>query len=171
MTNKDMLKILLCTYGYDRNIKIGINRVDEGFIEYDIYGEHKDGDYYHEVDCDSFTCQIYKILDYMKQFNMGFKSDWWGASLKELCDDETRNSLIELQDKKVEDHKKWCIAYKPIEEWNKENHPCPNCTINKKDHWDSIHYNCELNHNHSCEIMIKHYEKLTEMTKAMLIDI
>ena len=51
MTNKDVLKILLCSYGYDRNIKIETYRGDLGRIGYDVYAENKDDGRYEEVAC------------------------------------------------------------------------------------------------------------------------
>ena len=50
---------------------------------------------------------------------------------------------------------------KPVYDWRDANNPCPNCTINKKDHWDIIHYKCELNHKNSCKILIDFQNELT----------
>jgi len=169
MTNKDLLKILLCSYGYDRNIKIETYRGDGGFIGYDTYAENKEGDQYHEVSCEDFMFQVYVLLDFMKSEEAPFKSSWWSVPIKYVCDESERNSLIDGWDKHGEHNKKWSIAYKPIEEWHKQNNPCPTCTINKKDHWDDIHYNCELNHTHQCKIMIAHYDKKTEMMRSIVI--
>lgn len=56
MTGKDVLTLLLCTFGYDRNIQITCERLgyDEPF--YDIYAENKDGDEY-EMDADCPVCE------------------------------------------------------------------------------------------------------------------
>jgi hypothetical protein len=167
MTNKDVFKILLCSYGYDRNIKIETYRGDGGFIGYDIYAENKEGDEYHEIACEGFMFHFYMILKYMKEQQQPFKTDWWNISPKYVCDEAQRNILISQWDRRDSDTEKWIIAYKPIEEWHKINNPCPNCTINKKDHWDTTHYNCELNHTHSCKIMIEHYEKKAEMMRQI----
>lgn len=167
MTNKDVLKILLCHYGYDRNIKIDTYRGVGGCVGYDIHAENKDGEEYSEISCEGFMFHVYMILNHMKETNASFESKWWGIRAKDLCDDEVRNSLVESWDKQEESHKEWAIKNAPIDEWHKKNNPCPTCTINKKDHWDDIHYNCELYHTHSCSIMIEHYEKLTEMRRRI----
>lgn len=167
MTNKDVFKILLSSYGYDRNIKIETYRGDCGCLGYDIYAENKKGDEYHEVSCEDFMFHFYMILNYMKKTNQPFKTEWWSVGIKYVCDDEIRDSLVKTWDKRDDDNEKYAIAYKPIQEWHEKNNPCPTCTINKKDHWDSIHYNCELSHNYTCEIMIEHYEKKREMTKKI----
>ena len=109
------------------------------------------------------------ILDYMKKENASFKSEWWSVGVKDLCDDESRANLISSWDDRDICNQKLAIAHKPIQEWHEKNNPCPKCEINKKDHWDDIHYNCELNHAHSCKIMIEHYEKLSEKRRNLVI--
>lgn len=169
MTNKEVFKILLASYGYDRNIKVETYRGDDGCFGYDICAENKAGDRYEEVSCEGFMFQLYRILNYMKENNQSFKSDWWNIRTKDVCDDEARDLLIKKWDKRDSDSEKWKIAHKPIQEWHEKNNPCPTCTINKKDHWDSVHYNCELHHTHSCKIMIEHHEKLAEMRRKINI--
>jgi len=155
MTNKDVFKILLCSYGYDRNIKIETYRGDEGFIGYDVYAENKEGDSYHEVDCEGFMFHVYEILKYMDEKKVGFKSGWWNFPLKHFLNDDLRNSTIVEWDKKDNEVQESIIRMQPLEEWKKKNNPCPTCTINKKDHWDIVHYKCELCHTHNCNIMTK----------------
>jgi hypothetical protein len=154
MTNKDVFKVLLCSYGYDRSIKIETYRGDDGSIE---------------INCEDFMFHIHMILSYMKDNAVPFKSNWWSVPLKYVCNDVSRINLTNSWDKSDSDNEKWVLLNKPIQEWHVNNNPCPTCTINKKDHWDDIHYNCELNHNHSCKIMIDHYEKLREMRKQINI--
>lgn len=153
MTNKDVFKILLCSYGYDRNIKIESYYGDDGDIGYDIYAENKEGDSYEQVDCEGFMFHIYEILNFMKDNKADFKSNWWSIPTKHLLDDNLRNSTIEEWDKRDKEIQDAIIKIKPLNEWRKINNPCPTCNINKKDHWDNIHYNCELNHNHTCTIL------------------
>jgi len=155
MTNKDVFKILLCTYGYDRNIKIDTFRGEGGCMGYEIYAENKDGDSYEEENCEGLMFNIYQILDFMKENKVGFKSDWWNCKAKDISNDNIRASIIEswdISDNRVQD---FIIATRPLDEWRKKNNPCPECKINKHDHWDIVHYNCELCHNSSCEIMRK----------------
>lgn len=153
MTNKDLFKVLLCSYGYDRNIKIDTFRTDDGSIGYEIEAENEDGDVFHNVDGEGVIFDVYMILDYMKQNNVGFKSNWWSVPLKYISDDTEREKLVKQWDDNEEQTQKHIEKMTPLYEWRKENNPCPSCTINKKDHWDSIHYNCELNHTNSCNIL------------------
>lgn len=153
MTNKDLFKILLCLYGYDRNINIDTFRTDDGSIGYEIEAENKEGDVFHNVDGEGVVFDVYMILDYMRQNNVGFKSNWWSVPLKYISDDTEREKLVKQLDDSEESTKKHIEKMTPLYEWRKDNNPCPTCTINKKDHWDSIHYNCELNHTNSCSIL------------------
>lgn len=153
MTNKDLFKILLCLYGYDRNINIDTFRTDDGSIGYEIEAENKEGDVFHNVDGEGVVFDVYMILDYMRQNNVGFKSNWWSVPLKYISDDTEREKLVKQWDDSEESTKKHIEKMTPLYEWRKDNNPCPTCTINKKDHWDSIHYNCELNHTNSCSIL------------------
>jgi len=170
MTNKDVLKILLCSYGFDRNIKVETNKVPEGLLEYYVYAENKDGYIYDEVNCESFMFNVCNILKFMKEYRFKPSPYWTRFSAKDICNDSIRNNYIKDMDKNESDHQKWLIYYKPIEEWHKINNPCINCQINKKDHEDSIHYNCEMHHNHTCQLMIDHYNKKTEMIKCIKIE-
>lgn len=159
MTQKDTIKILLCSYGYDRNIKITPFRTDYGTIGYEIYAENKEGDIFDEVCGEGFMFIVYQILKHMKKEKAEFESNWWNTPTKYVLDDEEREKIInqfDERDKKIaEDREK----LKPLKKWQEENNPCPKCTINKKDHWDFVHYNCELNHTNRCEIVKKYYEE------------
>ena len=159
MTQKDLLKILLCSYGYDRNIQIEKYYGDEGVLGYHVYAENENEDIYEETNCEPLMFHIYCILNYMKEHNVGFKSEYWMICTKDVLNDSTRQSLINRWDKDEEELVRNIAKYKPLEDWKKQNNPCPSCTINKKDHWDIAHYNCELNHTHSCEILLNFYEE------------
>lgn len=159
MTNQDVFKALLCSYGYDRNIKIETYRSNEGYLGYEIYAENKEGDCFHEMNCEGFMFIIYQILDYMKTNNADFKSNWWNYSIKQVSDEKSRNSLIATWDERDRLIAEDIIKMQPCVDWMKENNPCPTCKINKKDHWDIIHYKCELNHNHSCKILLNYLDE------------
>lgn len=169
MTNKDLFKILLCTYGYDRNIKIETFRTDDGTIGYEIEAENEKGDVFHNIDGEGVVFDIYEILNYMKQNNVAYKSNWWGVSLKYLLDDAERRKLVnqwDANDKQIQNDIK---RMTPLWDWRKENNPCPMCTINKKDHWDSVHYNCELCHTNNCDIK-KRFDREYDQHRVKLLN-
>jgi hypothetical protein len=112
----------------------------------------------------SYKDKIIEVIE--KENNLNFLEQmlkYIKIDITNVGNDETRVSLTDSWDKRDAYNEKWAIAHKPIQEWHEKNNPCTTCTINKKDHWDDIHYNCELNHTHSCKIMIEHYDKLNEM--------
>ena len=159
MTQKDLLKILLCSYGYDRNIQIDKHNGDEGALGYSVYAENENGDFYEETNCEPLMYHIYCILDYMKKNDVGFESRYWNAYTKDILNDSVRQSMIDRWDEYKKQVAKNIAKYKPLRDWQKQNFPCPSCAINKKDHWDSINYNCELCHKHSCEILLNYYKE------------
>jgi hypothetical protein len=80
-----------------------------------------------------------------------------------LLDDNERNKVYEHQKKVAEETKRYLEETKYITDWCKENNPCPNCKINKKDHWDDIHYNCAENHNMRCPILKEYHNDRDEL--------
>lgn len=168
MTNKDLFKILLCSYGYDRNIKIETFRTDSGTIGYEIEAENKEGNVFHNIDGEGVVFDVYIILDYMKQNNVAFKSNWWSVPLKYLLNDAEREKLVNQWDANDVQIRKDIERMTPLWKWREENNPCPTCTINKKDHWDSIHYNCELCHTHSCSILLDFGKKYDDKKQEYL---
>lgn len=166
MSNKDVLKILLCTYGYDRNLKINTYYGDNGSIGYDVYAENKNGDVYSEINSDGLMFHIYNIHNYMKSNNANLETKYWGYNINYVLNDKIRESFISNIDIIESQTQESLTNLKPIFQWRKDNNPCPTCQINKKDHWDSIHYNCELCHTHSCDILSKFDETYHNLLKA-----
>ena len=66
------------------------------------------------------------------------------------------------------ENKEYIRKTKPASDWWKENNPCPKCEINKKDHWDDIHYNCELCHAQRCPILKEAQKKYDVIFKKCL---
>ncbi|MGL5689951.1 MAG: hypothetical protein ACRDD8_03930 [Bacteroidales bacterium] len=150
MSNKDVLVMLLCTYGYDRNIKITTQKEDFGSVYYDIYAENENGDVYEETSAEGVMYHIYSILEYMKERDVSFKSEWWGIPTSKVTNTQTRESLVASWDKRNKEHAALIERNKPLTEWIVKNNPCPDCKINKKTHWDTVHYNCEGCHTNTC---------------------
>lgn len=168
MTNKDLFKILLCTFGYDRNIKIDTFRREYGSMVYAITAENKDGDVFSECNSEGVLFNVYTIIEYMKDNNVGCDSKWWGYSLKHILVDSERDKILKQWDINDEKNQRQTDRLSPLWEWTKKNDPCPNCNINQKESWDIVHYNCELCHTHSCEILLD-FEKEFERRKTELL--
>lgn len=167
MTGKDVLKLLLCSYGYDRNIDIQMYHGEGGCIGYEVNASNAEGDYYLEENCEGLMFHIYCILDYMKENKVPYKHDWWSIPVKDIINDEVRNNLLQKFDEHDECVKKSRVVNQPLFDWLAQNNPCIGCTINKHDHWDDVHYNCELNHNNSCELLKKRDKDFEEFKKTL----
>lgn len=162
MTNKDFIKLLLISVGCDKEYEIDSHRTDDGSIYYEVSGKGDNED--QAIYFDGFG--IYDLIlnflnnirenpdiDLLNKLNYNINH----LSQKYLLDDNERNAVYEQQKKAAEETERYLEETKYITDWCKENNPCQNCKINKKDHWDDIHYNCELNHNNSCPILKEYH--------------
>lgn len=103
MTGKDVLTLLLCTFGYDRNIKIEVRRTGLEQPCYDIYAENKKGDVYYDDVCEGLMFGIYRIISYMTKYDrytnapsdktryldlhdLNLESKWWEIAPKHILD-------------------------------------------------------------------------------------
>lgn len=120
MTNKDVFKILLCSFGYDRNIKIDTFRTDHGTIGYEIEAENKDGDVFSECNGEGVVFNIYTILNYMKTNVVDFNSKWWDIPVKYLLNDEEREKLVAQWDINDKQTQKDIERLAPLWEWRKK---------------------------------------------------
>ena len=77
--------------------------------------------------------------------------------------EEAKAHHIAEEKKAAEETERYIEETKYITDWCKENNPCPNCKINKKDHWDDIHYNCAENHHMRCPILKEYYNDRDEL--------
>jgi len=157
MTTKDFITTLLCAYGYDRRIKI---EYDKSYKAYFVEASNKDGQEIHISHAVSLIDVIYQISNYMNDNCIETTLRYVDTPLKYILNENLRNEMVRLEE---EQNQKDLIQWeklKPIFKWRDENNPCLTCTINKKDHWDSIHYNCELHHSNSCKILLEFEETL-----------
>ena len=164
MTNKDFIKLLLISVGCDKKYEIDSHRTDDGSTYYEVTGE---GDEENQ----SIYFYGFSIYDLILDFLNNIKEDpdidllnklnysVNHLSQKSLLDDDIRNSVYEHQKKHAEEIKKHIEETKYITDWCMKNNPCPNCKINKKDHWDDVHYNCVENHHMSCPILKEYHIK------------
>ena len=69
MTGKDVLTLLLSTFGYDRNIRINVERLGYDEPCYDVHAENEEGDVYEQCDSGGLMFHIYEIIAYMTEYN------------------------------------------------------------------------------------------------------
>ena len=168
MTNKDFIKLLLISVGCDKKYEIDSHRADDGSIYYEVDGEGYDEN--QSISFDGFG--IYDvILGFLRCIRENPDASLLNKlnnsvnhlSQKSLLDDDIRNSVYEQEKKDAEEMKRHKEETKYITDWCKENNPCPNCKINKKDHWDDIHYNCAENHHMRCPILKEYLNKMNKL--------
>lgn len=66
MTGKDVLKLLLVSYGF-KKVKIATYRADYGCIGYQINAENDDGDIYAEFNCEGLMFNIACLINTMSR--------------------------------------------------------------------------------------------------------
>ena len=117
MTGKDVLTLLLCTFGYDRNIRITSERLGLDEPCYDIHAENAEGDVYEQCDSEGLMFHIYEIISYMTHcdrytnapsektryldlHNLHFETKWWGVPPKYVLDEKEREKIVAGHDEK-----------------------------------------------------------------------
>lgn len=73
MTGKDVLKLLLVSYGF-KKVKIATYRADYGCIGYQINAENDDGDIYADINCEGLMFNIAHIINTMSR--KGIEADY-----------------------------------------------------------------------------------------------
>ena len=172
MTGKDVLTLLLCTFGYDRNIRITSERVGYDEPCYDIHAENSEGDVYEQCDSEGLMFHIYEIISYMTRYNiylnrpsektrymdlhnLYFESKWWGVPPKDVLDEKEREKIVAGHDEEEKTSKELSERMEPFFEWVEKNNPCHSCT--EKVPLTSLpkgwHHDCEICYNGSCPKM------------------
>lgn len=168
MTNKDFIKLLLISVGCDKKYEIDSHRTDDGSTYYEVTGEGDEEN--QSIYFDGFG--IYDLIlnflnnikedpdiDLLNKLNYSINH----LNQKSLLDDDIRNSVYKQQKKHTEEIQRHIEETKHITDWCMKNNPCPNCEINKKDHWDDVHYNCAENHYSRCPILKEFQNKRDEL--------
>ena len=172
MTGKDVLTLLLCTFGYDRNIQINVERLGYDEPCYDVHAENADGDVYEQCDSEGLMFHIYEIIAYMTEYNcyingpsektrymdlqkLHFESNWWGVPPKYVLAQKPREKIVVGKDERERQIKEDIERMKPFNEWCKKHNPCNSCT--EKVPLTSLspgwHHDCEICYNGSCPKM------------------
>ena len=156
MTGKDFIKILLCVYGYDKNIQIETTQ-QFGSTSYDIHAENSEnGDTFSDV-CDGLVHAICDIIDAMNQDTSDMvymdgspcsgprgttSMEYSKIPLSSILNDKIRMEYIEERERNNRIRERY-IAFKEAN-YNKEigEIPCKGCTDKFDEdkvpghHWD-----------------------------------
>lgn len=100
MSGKDVLRLLLISYGFCRNIEISTYMGDGGWIGYEVSASNDDGIEYYAVDCEGLLFHIYEIQKFMRDENIEPRSMLGNFSNKHLISDESLNKLLNMSENK-----------------------------------------------------------------------
>nr|DAX30756.1 MAG TPA: hypothetical protein [Caudoviricetes sp.] len=100
MSGKDVLRLLLISYGFCRNIEISTYIGDGGWIGYEVSASNDDGIEYYAVDCEGLLFHIYEIQKFMRDENIEPRSMLGNFSNKHLLSDESLNKLLNMSGNK-----------------------------------------------------------------------
>lgn len=96
MSGKDVLRLLLISYGFCRNIEISTYMGDGGWIGYEVSASNDDGIEYYEIDCEGLLFHIYEIQKFMRDENIAPRVMIGNFSNKHLLSDEHLNNILSI---------------------------------------------------------------------------
>lgn len=101
MSGKDVLRLLLISYGFCRNIEISTYMGDGGWIGYEVSASNDDGIEYYEVNCEGLLFHIYEIQKFMRDENIVPRIMTGDFHNKHLLSDEHLNNILSFLQMKI----------------------------------------------------------------------
>jgi len=92
MSGKDLLKLLLLVFGFNKNVAIKTYKGEGGYTGYDISAENEEIGY-TQVDCEGLLFHMYEILNFMNENNIKPTTINGEYSIKEIL----KMTSIELE--------------------------------------------------------------------------
>lgn len=96
MSGKDVLRLLLISYGFCRNIEINTYFGEGGGIGYEVSANNDDGLEYYNVNCEGLLFHIHKIQYFMGTENVVPRIMTGNFSNKHLLSDEHLNNILSI---------------------------------------------------------------------------
>ena len=109
MSGKDVIKLLLCTYGFDRDIKIRYARGKRPHSV--ITAANTDGVVLDEANAKCVNDAVYKIIACMTANGISPEKTYAKRTLKEVLDDEERSKIYNKGKKKDNGEHNDCGTY------------------------------------------------------------
>lgn len=100
MNGKDLLRLLLISYGFCRDIEINTYTGDGGCIGYEVSASNDDGIGYYNEDCEGLLFHIFEIQDFMRDRNIPPRIMRGRFSNKYLLSDEHLNNILSMPENK-----------------------------------------------------------------------
>jgi len=83
MSGKDLLKLLLLVFGFNKNVVIKTYSGEGGYTGYDISAENEEIGY-TQVDCEGLLFHMFEILQFMNENNIKPTTIYGEYSIKEI---------------------------------------------------------------------------------------
>lgn len=96
MSGKDVLRLLLISYGFCRNIEISTYVGEGGWIGYEVSANNDDGLEYYDVNCEGLLFHIHEIQHFMREENVVPRIMGGNYSNKHLLSDEHLKKLLSI---------------------------------------------------------------------------
>lgn len=96
MSGKDVLRLLLISYGFCRNIEISTYSGDGGCIVYEVLADNDDGLSYIECNSEGLLFHIYEINKFMRENNVVPRIMSQNYSTKNLLNDYELSNLLDF---------------------------------------------------------------------------
>lgn len=159
MTGTEIIRMLLCITGFDRNVEVSTYRGDEGAIGYDFYGENKDGVTLSDCNCEGLAYNVWEIIEQFKTEQPCANIDWIDVPQYVFKTDKSVNDLRKEWDEHDAKIKEMSKKNEPVIKWLEENKPCSKECIDN-DHLDKtmVHYGCSKSYYHNCP-KLKEFEE------------
>ena len=168
MTGTEIIRMLLCITGFDRNVQVSTYRGVEGVIGYNFYGENKDGETLSDYNCEGLAYNVWEILQQFKEGQSHANIDWIDAPQYIFKTDKSVNNLRKEWDKNEAETIEKSKKNEPVIKWLEENNPCSEeCTDN--DHLDktAVHYGCSKKYYHNCPKLKESDEKFSKFKENL----
>lgn len=98
MSGKDVLRLLLISYGFCRNIEISTYMGEGGWIGYEVSANNDDGLEYYNVNCEGLLFHIHEIQYFMIEEKVVPRIMSGNYSNKHLLSDEHLNGLLAMSE-------------------------------------------------------------------------
>lgn len=164
MKNSEFITLLLCAFGYTKDIDISIVNKGHYGVLYEVSATHwKTG---HQVSFleEDFYMMIYAILDELK--NSPLDDTLLGTCQKFILNKVTRDKLIDDNIKNKKEILSYIKDISPLTKFLNTYHICKSCKLTSHTYPDSMHYFCEDHHTMRCPHLKKFLQLQADLYQA-----
>lgn len=100
MSGKDVLRLLLISYGFCRDLSVKTYTGEGGWIGYEVTARNDDDLLYYETDCEGLLFHIYEIQQFMRENHVVPRILSGFCHTKELLSDESLGEILSRPENK-----------------------------------------------------------------------